>query len=117
LRDNFPEDISMANAKSAPVKGGMKDQTSGNIARDGAAKRPQTKFAVKAGMKNSQAYSADKGIGGSGPDASSPNPLAKEAISKGFKDAPAAWGMKDSNDRGVDHDQGRAVLSEAALGC
>lgn len=99
----------------APVKAGMQDRIDSNIARDGAAKRPQTKFPVKEGMKNSQAYDAGKSISGSGPDASSPNPLAKESISKGFKDAPAAWGMTDSNDRGIDHDQGRAVLSEAAL--
>ena len=31
---------------------GMSDQTSTNIARDGAAKKPQTKFPVKEGMKN-----------------------------------------------------------------
>jgi len=99
----------------APVKGGMSDQTSSNIARDGAAKHPQTKFPVKGGMKNMQAYDAAKNVSGSGPDASSPDPLAKESISKGFKDAPAAWGMTDANNRGVDHNQGRAVLSEAAL--
>lgn len=103
------------NGGKAPVKAGMQDRIDSNIARDGAAKRPQTKFPVKYDMKNSQDFAAAKSISGSGPDASSPNPLAKESISKGFKDAPAAWGMTDADDRGVDHDSGRAVLSEAAL--
>lgn len=100
---------------AASVKPGMTDQTSSNIARDGAAKRPQKSFPVKEGMKNQQSFDAGKGIAGTGPDASSPNPLDPAPTMKKFKDAPAKWGMTDSQGRGVDHDLGRAVLSEAAL--
>lgn len=93
------------------IKPGMKDQTDSNIARSGAAKHPQTSFPVKAGMKNQQTFQAGRGIAGTGPDASSPNPLAKEAISKGFPPAPTKWGMKGQ----VNHALGAAVLDEAAL--
>lgn len=94
---------------ASPVKQGMKDQTSSNIARDGAAKRPQTSFATHSGMKDMTALS---GIGprnpGVGPDASSPNVLggAPKIVSTEFK---PAMGMKGSHS----HEQGRKVLAEA----
>lgn len=95
----------------APIKPGMSDQTDSNIARSGAAKRPQKSFPIKEGMTNQQTFQAGRGIAGTGPDASSPDPMAKEAISKGFGPAPTAWGMKGE----VDHALGSAVLSEASL--
>jgi hypothetical protein len=94
---------------SDPIKAGMKDQTSTNIARDGAAKRPQTSFAPASGMKDMTALS---GIGprnpGVGPDASSPNVLggAPKITATEFK---PAMGMKGSHS----HEQGRQVLGEA----
>lgn len=105
----------MSKTAAAPVKPGMQDQTSSNIARDGAAKRTQTQFATKPGMRSR--VGEVTGVSGSGPDgapdASSPNPIAKEAISKGFKPAPSAWGMTDANKSSVNHDLGAKVLSEA----
>lgn len=91
------------------TKGGMKDQTSSNIARDGAAKRPQTSFPAHSGMKDMTSLSS---IGprnpGVGPDASSPNVLggAPKITATEF---PPAMGMKGSHS----HEQGRKVLAEA----
>jgi hypothetical protein len=91
-----------------------------NIARDGAAKNPQTSFPVKETMKDMTTLS---GVGpsnpGSGPDASSPNPLdaeprAKLLRSQGSTLAPA-WDMKDGDGDGLDTDIGGAVISEGEL--
>lgn len=97
---------------------GQKDQTSSNIARDGAAKHPQTEFAVKRGMTDM--VKELSGVGpknpGVGPDASSANPLdpspgMKELQTGGFK---PSWGMRDGHGRGVDCEMAKKVLSEAA---
>lgn len=99
---------------SAPIHPGMKDLTDTNIARDGAAKRPQTSFPVKWGMRDRTAAMA--GISpenpGVGPDASSGNPLDPSPKVKKFSQAPVHKGMKDQTNM-----DGKAVLSEAsALG-
>lgn len=94
---------------TVPVKSGMKDRIGSNIARDGAAKRPQTSFATCKGMKDMTAFS---GIGpgnpGVGPDASSPNVTggAPKIVATQFK---PAMGMQGSHS----HKQGRKVLAEA----
>lgn len=91
---------------------GMSDQTSSNIARDGAAKRPQTKFPVKEGMKNqtqilSGVSPANPGVG---PEASTSNPLSPEPKSKHQNAVATSWGMKGKHDPQL----GSAVLNEAA---
>jgi hypothetical protein len=102
---------------AAPVKPGMQDQTSSNIARDGAAKKPQTNFPVKEGMRSR--VGEVSGVSGSGPngapDASSPNPLDPTKRGKTFPDAPAKWGMRDANGSSVNHELGRQILNEGAL--
>lgn len=91
----------------------MKDQTSFN-ARNGAAKKTQKAFDVHPGMTDNQR--AQVGVSpanpGTGPDASSPNPLAN-APSKG--PVKASWDMKDANGKGVDSNIGGKVLGEAIL--
>lgn len=100
---------------------GMTDQTSSNIARDGATKRPQTKFPVTHGMVNQTEASKLKGISpdspgfGSAPDASGPGVLDPSKGLKKFGDVKASWGMTDANGDGVNNEAGRQVLSEAAL--
>jgi hypothetical protein len=109
---------------------GMSDQTSGNIARDGAAKHPQTSFPVKGGMKDQTDASKLRGIAevvtdkgtreigfgfNYGPDASSPNPLDPSPKVKKFGAVKASWDMKDANGDGVSNETGGQVLSEAAL--
>lgn len=96
---------------------GAKDQTSSNIARDGAAKRPQTDFPVKRGMTDmiKELSGVSPKNPGVGPDASSANPLdpspgMKELQTGGFK---ASWGMRDGHGKGVDCNIGRKVLDEA----
>lgn len=91
---------------------GMSDQTSSNIARDGAAKKPQTSFATTHGMKDQIAAltgvsPANPGIG---PDADPANPLSPSPKLKKFPDAPIAYGMKGSHDNASGH----KVLAEAA---
>lgn len=81
-----------------------------NIARDGAAKRPQTNFPIKLGMKDqtkalSGVSPANPGVG---PDAAPANPLSKCAGLKKFGDAKPSWGMKDQTPG-----SGKAVLREA----
>lgn len=89
---------------------GMTDQTSSNIARDGAAKHPQKSFPVKAGMKDqTKALSGvSPGNPGVGPDAAPANPLSKSAGLKKFGDVKPSWGMKDQTPG-----SGSAVLREA----
>jgi len=93
---------------------GMSDQTDSNIARDGAAKRTQTKFPVKEGMKDMTTYSAGPANPGVGPDASSANPLDPEPKSKKSGEVKASWGMRDANGQSVNGELGKAVLAEAA---
>lgn len=102
---------------SVPVKAGMKDQQSSNIARDGAAKRPQTSFATHSAMQDR--VGSVKGIGGkgTGPDASSPNPMDPTVKGKTFPPAGEKWGMKDANGKGVDHALGGRILNEGAMRC
>jgi hypothetical protein len=100
---------------------GMTDQTSSNIARDGAAKRPQVNFPLAHGMKDQTEASQLKGISpdspgfGSAPDASSPNPLDPSPKVKKFGEVKAAWDMKDANGDSINNEVGKQVLSEAAL--
>lgn len=97
---------------------GMSDPTSSNIARDGAAKRPQKVFPVKWGMKDQTEASKLVGISpdspGFGPDASSPNPLDPSPKLKKFGEVKAAWQMRDANGQSVNGNLGKAVLAEAS---
>lgn len=104
---------------NSAVKPGMKDQTDSNVARSGAAKRPQTKFPVKEGMKDQTAFSgAGPKMPGSGPDASSPNPLDPSPTQKVLRRQPqvlkSTWGMKGASGKGIDTEIGPKVLSEAS---
>lgn len=99
----------------------MQDQTSFN-ARNGAAKKPQTNFPVHPGMTDNQR--AMNGVSpsdpGSGPDASSPNPLDPQtAKQRGDYEGPdevkASWGMKDGHGKGLDTSIGGKVIGEAIL--
>lgn len=102
---------------AAPAKAGMKDQTSTNIARDGAAKRPQKAFATKGGMR-SRVGEVDLGTRSYGstnaPDASSPNPLDPTSKGKSFGTVSTKWGMKDPMGSSI-NGNGPAVLNEGAL--
>lgn len=94
---------------------GMSDQTSSNVARDGAAKKPQTKFATTHGMRDRTAEMtgvspANPGVG---PDAAPGNPLSPSAKLKQFPEAPIKSGMRDANG-GTVSNVGKAVLAEAA---
>lgn len=91
---------------------GMSDQTSSNIARDGAAKRPQTSFAPRVTMRDRTAEMAGVSPAnpGVGPDAAPANPLSPEPRGKKCVPAPTHPGMKGQ----VDHALGARVLSEAA---
>jgi hypothetical protein len=101
---------------AAPAKQGMKDLTNTNIARDGAAKRPQTKFPTTYGMRDRTAEMAGVSPAnpGVGPDADPANPLSPSPKLKKFPDAPAKWGMKDANGQSVNGNLGHAVLTEAS---
>jgi hypothetical protein len=101
----------------------MVDQTHYD-ARSGAAKRTQTSFPVKEGMKDQTQYSrVGPGMspGGEpnpayhfGPDAGSANPSgpASPADSETVK---ASWDMKGGMGQGVDPDIAGKVLGEAIL--
>lgn len=98
---------------------GMSDQTSSNIARDGAAKRPQTKFATAHGMKDRVAElsgisPANPGVG---PDADPANPLSPspgmKEVHKGGE-VKSSWGMHDANGKSVNGVLGKEVLAQAA---
>lgn len=106
---------------NSPVHPGMADQTKFD-ARAGAAKRPQGSFATKWGMTDQTKMSGLVGGAsnlGTGPDASSPNPLDPEPRVKNLKRQPQAleakWGMKDANGKGVDNSMAGKVLGEAIL--
>jgi hypothetical protein len=103
---------------NAAVKPGMKDLTDSNVARSGAAKKVQTKFPVKDGMKDMTTMSAGPANPGSGPDASSPNPLSPEPQSKILRRQPqvlkSSWGMKGAGGKAIDTEIGPQVLAEAA---
>lgn len=92
---------------------GMKDQTDSNIARSGAAKRPQTSFPTTHGMRSRIGEVAGVKGDGSGPDASSPNPLDPTTKGKSTPTPSQAWGMEKSP---TTHSPqlGSKVLSEAA---
>ena len=91
----------------------MADQTNSNVARDGAAKRPQTSFPVKDGMKDMTVMSGI-GPGASGPDASSPNPLDAEPLGKAVKRVTeSSWGQKTGDGDAFDPNMSGAVLREA----
>ena len=100
---------------------GMSDQTSYD-ARSGAGKRPQTSFPDKWGMKDMTTMSGLVGGAsnlGTGPDASSPNPLEGEAKVKNLKRQPqtlkASWGMTDADGKGVDNSMVGKVFGEAIM--
>lgn len=99
------------------TKPGMKDQTSSNIARDGAAKRPQTSFPTHTGMKSQVEFrGAAPSNPGTGMDAGSPNVADPSNRGKSVQtDFPAKWGMRDANGKSVNGNLGKQVLSEAAL--
>jgi hypothetical protein len=97
---------------------GMVDQTSSNVARDGAAKKTQTKFPVKGGMRSR--IGEVTGVVGHGPDgapdAGAPNPLDPSPTAKVLGQGPikSSWGMKDANGQSVNGELGKKVLTEAA---
>jgi hypothetical protein len=103
---------------SSPVKAGMKDQSSSNIARDGAAKRPQGSFATTHGMRDVTAELGKVGPGnpGVGPDASSANPLDPSVQGKKVQSSfDTKWGMRDANGKSINGvHSGQAVLDEAS---
>lgn len=98
----------------------MQDQTSFN-ARNGAAKNPQTSFPVHPGMKDPDGSDeTNEAVGpvnpGSGPDASSPNPLDPTKVGKRVDTSfDASWGATDGHGKGVDKSIGGKVLGEAIL--
>jgi hypothetical protein len=102
------------------TKPGMTEQTSGNIARDGAAKKPQTSFPVKDGMKDMTTLSGIAPANpGTGPDGGSPNPLDAEPRMKSLHGQGAslqtAWGQTDGDGDGLDLGLGAQVMDEAQL--
>lgn len=90
---------------------GMTDQTSSNIARDGAAKRPQKSFAVAHGHKNTNAFAgAGPANPGIGPDGAPANVMSPEPKQKHSGPVETKWGMNGKHDAAL----GAAVLKEAA---
>lgn len=90
---------------------GMSDQTSTNIARDGAAKRPQKSFATTHGHKNTNAFAgAGPANPGMGPDGAPANVMSPEPKSKKSGTVATSWGMKGKHDPVL----GSKVLAEAA---
>ena len=91
--------------------------------RAGAAKRTQTSFPVKPGMKDQTEVSKLRGISPTSPgfshapDASSPNPLDPEPGMKELHRQPgelkSTWGMLDANKQSVNGNLGKAILDEA----
>jgi hypothetical protein len=102
----------------SPVKPGMKDQTSTNIARDGAAKSPQKGFPTKWGMRDVTAEmgSISPANPGVGPDAAPANPLSPSVQGKKVQTSFATkWGCRDANGKSINGvHSGQAVLDEAS---
>lgn len=100
------------------------DQTSFN-ARAGAAKQTQKSFETKWGMKDPDGNDeTNEAVGpvnpGSGPDASSGNPLDPQSVAdRGKRRAPAdmktPWGMTGADGKGLDNSIGGRVIGEAIL--
>jgi hypothetical protein len=97
------------------IKQGMADQTSFD-ARAGAAKRPQTSFLVKDGMKDMTTMSGI-GPGSTGPDASSANPLDPEPLGKSVPRVTSTpWDSQKTGDGdSYDPSIGTAALNEAVI--
>lgn len=89
----------------------------------GKAKRTQTSFPVKGGMKDQTDASKLRGISPTSPgfshapDASSPNPLDPSPTDKILRRQPqelkSSWGMLDANKQSVNGELGKAILAEA----
>lgn len=111
---------------AGPDTGEFKDQTSYD-ARRGAAKKPQTSFPVKEGMKDQNAPSGvTNAIGpihpGVGPDASSADVMDPESPAqrgKVLRRQPsvltAKYGMKNGDGKGLDPNLAGKVIGEAIL--
>lgn len=88
--------------------------------RAGRAKRTQTSFATKPGMRSR--IGEVTGVVGHGPDgapdASSPNPMDPSPTDKILRRQPqvlkSSWGMKDANGQSINGNLGHEVLTEAA---
>lgn len=104
-----------------PDGNSMQDQTSMNGRSGGQAKRTQTNFPVHPAMKDPDGNDdTNENVGpsnpGTGPDASSSNPLDPTVRGKTVQSTfPAKWDMKDANGKGVDHNIGGKVIGEAIL--
>lgn len=85
--------------------------------RSGAAKKTQNSFEDKWGMKDMTTMSGiAPGSPGSGPDASSPNPLDPEPRGKVLQDQPVAkWDQVNGDGQGLDQNIGGKVIGEAIL--
>ena len=95
---------------------GMSDQTDSNLPRDGAAKKTQTKFAIKDGMKSridGSRLSASPDHPEWGPDADPANAMSPEAKSAKSGPIKQAWGMETSPNKHFP-EMGSAILSDAA---
>lgn len=103
-----------SNKPAAPAHKGMSDQTSTNVARDGAAKKVQSSVPVKWGMTDqtdASKLSASPAHPGFGDDADPGSIVTKPGNSGKSTPTPkTAWGMKGENDASL----GSKVLSEAA---
>jgi hypothetical protein len=89
--------------------------------RSGKAKHPQTTFENKWGMKDMTTMSGiSPAVPGTGPDASSPNPLDPEPQSKLLRRQPTEIKANpgtpvDGDGNGLDYGLGGKVLGEAIL--
>jgi hypothetical protein len=91
--------------------------------RAGKAKRTQTSFPIKEGMKDQTEASKLRGISPSSPgfshapDASSGNPLdpspTEKILRRQTSQLKASWGMLDANGQSVNGVLGKAILDEA----
>ena len=92
-----------------------------NDPRSGSAKKTQNSFPDKWGMKDMTAMSGvGPGNPGSGPDASSPNPLDPEPLAKMLHRQPQVLKANpgtpvDGDGDGLDQDIGGKVIGEAIL--
>jgi len=118
--------VSGSGLGKGPDDGEFKNQTSYD-ARKGAAKKPQTSFPVKDGMKDQNAPSGvTSAIGpihpGAGPDASAADVMDPETPAQRGKvlrrqpdPLTAKYGMKNGDGKGLDPNIGGKVLGEAIL--